>query len=81
MMITTVRVLHKHQYIDAHYVATKIRAIPRVCVARPYIDCVLAYNEATGMCAKFADAMNDAELRDPAVFLERVEELYDYHSE
>ena len=81
MTIMTVRVLHQYRYVDAHHVATMIRAIPRVCVAKPYIDCILAYNEAAGLCAKFADAMDESELRDPDVFLKRVEELYDYHSE
>jgi hypothetical protein len=50
-----VRVLYKHTYISANHVATMIRKIPHVCSTKPYIECVVAYNEASHLCAKFAD--------------------------
>lgn len=81
MSLMTVRVLYKFRYVGVHHVATMIRAVPRVCVAKPYIDCILAYNEVADLCAKFADICNDEELKDPDVFLMRVEELDSYHTE
>ena len=55
MSLMTVRVLYKYRYVGVHHVATMIRAVPRVCSAKPYIDCIIAYNEAADLCAKFAD--------------------------
>lgn len=81
MSIMTVRVLHGYRYVDARHVATMIRAIPRICVAKPYLECIIVYNEAAGLCAKFADILNEDELKDPDVFLARVEEQDDYASE
>ena len=81
MSLMTVRVLYKYRYVGVHHVATMIRAVPRVCSAKPYIDCIIAYNEAADLCAKFADICNDGELKDPDVFLARVEELDSYNAE
>lgn len=78
----SVRILYNARYVDAQHVATMIRAIPKACVAsKPFIECVTTYNEAAGLCAKFAEVMKEDELRDPDVFLKRVEELYDYPTE
>lgn len=75
MALRSVRVLHRHAYVDIHHVAKMIRAIPRVCATESYLECVVVYNEAAGLCSKFAESVREPELRDPFIFLERVDTL------
>lgn len=66
-----VKILHGYRYVTARHVAQMIKTIPKVCSTRPYIDCVVTYNEIEGLCKKFADALHDDTLRDPETFAKR----------
>lgn len=73
----TARVLHGYRYVDASHVARIIRSIPKTCHARPYIDCVVTYNEAAELCSKFADALQDPSIRDVDAFLATYDRVSD----
>lgn len=76
-----VRILHGYKYVCPVAVASMIRELPKVCVARPYLDCIVHYNETLHLCNKFAEALNDDSLREPGVFLARVEDESDTDEE
>jgi hypothetical protein len=63
------RVLHGYRYIGVTDAARLIRSIPKTCHTRPYIECIVTYNEAVDVCSKFADALRDPSLRDLDTFM------------
>lgn len=65
-----VKILHGYRYITPQHAIRLIRAVPRICSTRSYLDCVTTWHEATVVCSKFADALQAPHLRDPDLFLE-----------
>jgi hypothetical protein len=63
------RVLHGYRYIGVTDAARLIRSIPKTCHTRPYIECIVTYNEAVDVCSKFANALRDPSLRDLDTFM------------
>lgn len=77
MHFTTTRVLHGFRYIGVADAARMIRSIPNTCHTRPYIECIVTYNEAVDVCSKFADALRDPRLRDVDTFMAVYEQFDD----
>ena len=71
------RVLHGYRYVGVKDVAHMIRSIPKTCHTRPYIECIVTYNEAVDMCSKFAEALRDPSLRDVDAFMAVYERVAD----
>lgn len=67
----SVKVLHRGCYVDVRQAVQMMRAVPRVCRTQPYLDCVVAHNEAVALARKFSEALGDPSLCDPEAFQAR----------
>jgi len=72
--LATTKVLHGWRYIGAPHVARMIRSVPHICNTQNYLECVVHYHDVLDVCQKFADAVGDHELRDPEIFLSKLDD-------
>ena len=72
--LVTTKILHGYRYVGAPQVAQMIKAVPRICNTQTYLECIIHYNDVLNICQKFADAVGDHELRDPEIFLSKLDD-------